>query len=38
MKKIRAVYLVKIMEVVLSIYLNSTAISPATKAGCNKIN
>ena len=31
MKKIRVVYLVKIMEVLLPIYLNGTAIAPTTK-------
>ena len=31
MKKIRVVYLVKIMEVLLPIYLNGTAITPTTK-------
>ena len=31
MKKIRVVYLVKIMEALLPIYLNGTAIAPRTK-------
>ena len=31
MKKIRVVYLVKIMEVLLPIYLNGTTIAPTTK-------
>ena len=31
MKKIRVVYLVKIMEVLLSIYLNGRAIAATTK-------
>ena len=31
MKKIRVVYLVKIMEVLLPIHLNLTAIAPTTK-------
>ena len=31
MKKIRVVYLVKIMEVLLPIYLNGTTIVPTTK-------
>ena len=30
-KKVRVVYLVKIIEVVLPIYLNGTAIAPTTK-------
>ena len=31
MKKIRVVYLVKIMEVLLPVYLKGTAIAPTTK-------
>ena len=31
MNNIRVVYLVKIMEVLLTIYLNGTAIAPTTK-------
>ena len=31
MKKIRVVYLVKTMELLLPIYLNGTAIAPTTK-------